>query len=68
MLKAFQSHKKLLLTYKRKRIKIIFDCPYPKELRKFEDSEVVFLVSLRMSLFPAGNEVYCKSIESSLPA
>jgi len=28
----------------------------------------VFLVSLRMSLFPAGNEVYGKSIESSFLA
>ncbi len=31
-------------------------------------SEAVFLVSLRMSSFPAGNEVYGKSIESSFLA
>ncbi len=30
--------------------------------------ENVFLVSLRMSLLPAGNEVYGKSIESSFLA
>ncbi len=32
---------------------------------KLCESEAVFLVSLRMSSFPAGNEVYGKSIESS---